>query len=625
MDPAFSPVENTASGKFHRNMISHPLTASFHEIRKDPQAVNLRWHNIKYSVGPKEILKGVSGRVNAGELCAILGPSGSGKTTLLNCLAGRISKRKGNTLSGTVTVNDKLIHPLKFRKNVAYVIQEDSLYATATTRESLEFSAKLRLPSSVTDEERKTIVDDLIDGLGLKHVENSLCGSELIRGLSGGERKRVSIGVELVTSPNIVFLDEPTSGLDSYSAWKVVSILKALSSSCTVLFSVHQPNSETFSLVDYCMVLRLGLLMYGGSVIAIESNLDSLGHQLPRLTNPADFLVLLAQNLVDDEMFCFCEDTELPNLRCTSNSFKVSIFELSKMFGHSELLSFESRPSFLLQLSAQVKRELLMHRRDVHRLVTRYGTVTFIFLLMGCVFYQAGNQANEGYTLTTHYGAVVNILITSLFSASQPPLTTFASDRAVFEREYSTRTYSSISYLLSKMVTESVMFVVEAFNILAVIYWLMGLQGNFFVLVFLVFLTQIVVASMALALGAATKDAKQAQAISPVIFVPQLLFSGYFVSIDQIPIWLRWIQNICSLKYGINLFAIAEFGGERCAIPGDPTASKIAIAQCEYALEINDISDDSTGLYLCILFGVFATCRVLSCICLVYRAHFRDG
>jgi ATP-binding cassette, subfamily G (WHITE), eye pigment precursor transporter len=183
---------------------------------------------------------------------------------LLNVLAGRITGGSGGkVLSGTLTANGEVIKPTSFRKNVAYVTQEDALFSTATAREALEFSAKLRLPKSVSKQERDTLVNDIIDSLGLRKCENTLVGSELIRGLSGGERKRVAIGVELVSNPTCLFLDEPTSGLDSYSALNVVHILKAISDTgCTIICSIHQPSSEVFNSFDSLVLLGQGNVVF---------------------------------------------------------------------------------------------------------------------------------------------------------------------------------------------------------------------------------------------------------------------------------------------------------------------------------------------------------------------------
>lgn len=166
-------------------------------------------------------------------------------------------------MTGTLTANGEKVKPTAFRRNVAYVTQEDALFPTATAREALEFSAKLRLPKNTTKAERETLVNDMINSLGLKRCENTMVGSELIRGCSGGERKRVAIGVELVSNPTCLFLDEPTSGLDSWSALNVVQILRAISATgCTTICSIHQPSSEVFNSFDSLVLLGQGNVVF---------------------------------------------------------------------------------------------------------------------------------------------------------------------------------------------------------------------------------------------------------------------------------------------------------------------------------------------------------------------------
>lgn len=194
-------------------------------IPKDQPGVSLRFENISYSIGDKQIVSGVSGRIKAGEVLAIMGPSGSGKTTFLDILA---SKRKTGTVSGFVQINGSVIDKKTFHRISGYVDQEDIHLPSLTVREVLEFSAALRLPESMSSEQKAERVDTVLVELGLKHIEHSQIGNPVHRGISGGEKRRLSIGVELVTNPSILFLDEPTSGLDSFNAHQVIYTLSKL-------------------------------------------------------------------------------------------------------------------------------------------------------------------------------------------------------------------------------------------------------------------------------------------------------------------------------------------------------------------------------------------------------------
>lgn len=187
-----------------------------------------------------------------------MGPSGAGKSSLLNVLAGRSSPGSGISIEGKVTVGGKVINPVAFRKNIAYVMQDDALLATATPREALRFSANMRLPSSTSTETIEELVNKTLADLGLTVCADVMIGGALIKGISGGQRKRTSVGVELITKPPLLFLDEPTSGLDSYSAFSLISLLRKVASvDCTILCTIHQPSSEVFFLFDVVIFMKV--------------------------------------------------------------------------------------------------------------------------------------------------------------------------------------------------------------------------------------------------------------------------------------------------------------------------------------------------------------------------------
>ena len=216
------------------------------------------WVDVSYGVGKaakaKQIIENISGSLTAGELCAILGPSGSGKTSLLNILAGRIrNKGEACRVTGNIVLDGQPVTASKqLRKRIAYVMQQDLLPPTQTPREALLFSAQMRLPQTTPFAEKKALVEEMLTDLDIIRCADTYIGDEMIRGISGGEKKRTSIGVELVVRPKLIFLDEPTSGLDSYAAHNVVEKLRVLatrSRSC-VLCTIHQPSSEAFHTFD---------------------------------------------------------------------------------------------------------------------------------------------------------------------------------------------------------------------------------------------------------------------------------------------------------------------------------------------------------------------------------------
>ncbi|RAL43105.1 hypothetical protein DM860_009887 [Cuscuta australis] len=236
--------------------------------------------------GPtKKLLHGISGYAEPGKIMAIMGPSGSGKSTLLDSLAGRLS---GNV----VMTGDILLNGKKRRLSygvVAYVTQEDVLLGTLTPREAITYSAKLRLPTTLTNEDIKGIVEGTILEMGLVDCADRVVGNWQLRGISGGEKRRLSIALEILVRPHILFLDEPTSGLDSASAFFVVQALKNISrDGRTVISSIHQPSSEVFALFDDLYLLSGGETVYFGEAKNAVQFFAEAGFPCPSRRNPSD-------------------------------------------------------------------------------------------------------------------------------------------------------------------------------------------------------------------------------------------------------------------------------------------------------------------------------------------------
>jgi len=210
--------------------------------------------------------------------------SGAGKTSLLNILAGRAATRGRVVIDADIRLNNYDVDPtnVHVRQQIAFVAQDDSLQVTSTPREAIRFSAKLRLPRYMTDSQLENLTNSMISELGLEDCADTIVGGALIKGISGGQRKRTSVGVELVTKPALVFLDEPTSGLDSYSAVQLCQVLKKVANAgASVLFTIHQPSSEIFNSFDHMILLNKGRVMYQGAVSAVPDFFGVRNHPNP--------------------------------------------------------------------------------------------------------------------------------------------------------------------------------------------------------------------------------------------------------------------------------------------------------------------------------------------------------
>eukprot|EP00535_Pseudo-nitzschia_heimii_P004705 CAMPEP_0197181764 /NCGR_PEP_ID=MMETSP1423-20130617/5951_1 /TAXON_ID=476441 /ORGANISM="Pseudo-nitzschia heimii, Strain UNC1101" /LENGTH=378 /DNA_ID=CAMNT_0042632075 /DNA_START=93 /DNA_END=1228 /DNA_ORIENTATION=- len=250
---------------------------------------------------PKGILRGISGSFAPTTLTAIMGPSGSGKTSLLKVLTGRIGGTSNMTLVGDIYLDRKIVNPtnIEVRREIAYVEQEVTVPATCTPREAISFSARLRLDKNLSDQDIDDIVNDILDNLGIQDCADTIVGGGFLMkgGLSGGEKKRVQCGIELVTNPEIIVLDEPTSGLDSYSAQSLMEVLKKIANAgATVIVTIHQPSPPVVRKIDNLLLLLKGQILYNGPMgLPLETNFREKGFPKPDDYNIADWILEVSQ------------------------------------------------------------------------------------------------------------------------------------------------------------------------------------------------------------------------------------------------------------------------------------------------------------------------------------------
>jgi len=584
------------------------------------EAQELRWDMLSMTLSrvmgpdhmPMKILKEVFGHARSGNLTCILGPSGSGKTTLLNVLAGRQSggEKYGVRITGQVTAAGQRIDPRAVRSRIAYVMQKDEMFATSTPREALSFSAALRL--SGPREDSNELISELLASLGLTRCAETMVGNSVINGLSGGQRKRTAIGVELITRPDIVCLDEPTSGLDSFAAYQVVKVLKDLASAgCTVICTLHQPSSEIFALVDHVICLCNGHCLYEGGREAMVQYFAECGYKCPAGFNPADFAIFLMQTEPREKVDAIIE--RWARQRGRSSSGSVATVDLcgtpqarSKWRANDPGLSPFAQKSFGRQLSQLIRRELRAAVRDRTTMTVRFCLSVVLTFLFGMVFRGVGRTVYEpeqqsafdmmwtGLSeeevtalrkrkLEWHFNALVQVALVAMFSACQPVILTFPLERPVFLREHSSGTYAVLPYYLSKMFVEVPLVLIQSLLTLGLCYVIMCLNGDFWALLLTMVLLSVCSVSVALAISCAVRQPRETGAIGPLIFVPQMLFSGVFIPVSNIPAYLRWMQYFSFLQYAIKVLGVIEFRN---------------VPHKKMLLEAQDIDEERIALYI---------------------------
>jgi len=297
---------------------------------------SMEWTGVSLTIKDKKILEGISGNVNGGEMTCILGPSGAGKSTLLNILAGRMNtKARAMTFSGGVSIGGCIVDPVAVRSTIGYVMQEDAMPAMSTPREILAMSCVLR-GSERGSQAVQGRVDSLLAALRLEKCADTRVGNALVKGLSGGEKKRTAVALELITSPSMLFLDEPLSGLDSYAAYMVVQVLKELSSKgCAVLCTIHQPSSEIFQMFNKLICLSDGKTCYCDAVSRLMEHMESIGSPVPNNFNPADHILFYVQTQSKEQIAEFTETwaqkekkstlQQIEDLRSASSANKAAV------------------------------------------------------------------------------------------------------------------------------------------------------------------------------------------------------------------------------------------------------------------------------------------------------------
>ena len=577
--------------------------------------MSLSWHDLVFEVpvadgccgkSTKQIIKNSSGHFKPGTLSALMGPSGAGKSSLMNVLAGRAPY--GEITEGKVVLNGLEAEPRMYQKELAYVMQHDAMFATQTPREALHFTATLRLPE-YTAAEREDIVNAAITALRLDKCADTMIGSVMIPGLSGGEKKRAAVAVELISSPSLIFLDEPTSGLDSQSAYELVMILRSLAESgCTIVCTIHQPSSEVFALFQEVVFLRDGHVMYDGKVDDVKAHFETEDRVCKQQTNPADFAMQRLQMMDEAEMY------DLMNKKKTSPAP-----EITGVFG-KEHVKEVVQASLCTQLGQLVTREFRQLIRDKPTLGARFGMGVILAVLIGCIFFEVadewgddGDSSSTAIAIQSHWGALVFVCINTMFLTAQPMVLAFPLERASFIREYAAGTYGSTVYLVAKTLLDVPAAILQQVLALIVFYFMTGMNGNFAFILLSISILGVVSASTGLLLSAATSSAETAINILPGIFIPQILFSGFFVSTDLIPVWMRWLQWVCPLKYGVSLATISEFSTN--VIP-DNKAHDV-----ELMINRSGINRDDWYVYGLIMVGIFFFLRILTGIILQRRAQ----
>ncbi|XP_060043771.1 broad substrate specificity ATP-binding cassette transporter ABCG2 isoform X1 [Erinaceus europaeus] len=552
----------------------------------------LSFHNICYRVKvksgflfcgktvEKEILSGINGIMRPG-LNAILGPTGGGKSSLLDILAAR---KDPSGLSGDVLINGGP-RPANFKCISGYVVQDDVVMGTLTVRENLQFSAALRLPTMMDSREKNERIDKIIKELGLDKVADSKVGTQFIRGVSGGERKRTSIGMELITDPSILFLDEPTTGLDSSTASAVLLLLKRMSrQGRTIIFSIHQPRYSIFKLFDSLTLLASGRLMFHGPAQEALGYFETAGYHCEAYNNPADFFldvingdstaVALNQKEEADAAKDLAEapkrDTSvvkrLAEFYISSSFFRDSQAELDQLLEvpQKKNIAFNEvtyATSFCHQLRWVSKRSFKNLLGNPQASVAQIIITIILGLVVGVIFY---GLTNDPAGIQNRAGVLFFLTTNQCFS-SVSAVELFVVEKKLFIHEYISGYYRVSSYFFGKLLSDLLpMRMLPSIIFTCITYFLLGLKPvvtSFFIMMFTLMMVAYTASSMSLAIAAGQSVVSIATLLMTISFVFMMIFSGLLVNLRTVVPWLSWIQYFSIPRYGYAALQHNEFLG----------------------------------------------------------------
>lgn len=536
------------------------------------EKTELLWKNLTLTLpdSTKKLLENVSGSVGPSSMTALMGPSGAGKTTLLNAIAGRLSNNL--QLTGEIFLNGRPRNKKTWSRIMGYVEQDFYGYEYQTVYETLEFANKIKGSSNNEEYDNKnnnnfngnsisnnknssnyntktTNIDNVCKILGLTHLKNSY-----ISELSGGERKRVSIGVELLGNPPLLFLDEPTSGLDSYNAINILELLKKLTTyGKTILVTIHQPSFKQIEYFSKLLLLSQGNMVYEGEVLGCINWFKSIGYEIPQNTNPTDFFLDLVS--IDTRN----EQTQINSY----NKLKTIKNKWMKIYKQPEIhltnivnVNVNNSKIVFIYL---LKRNITNYYRKKKYLIIKIWQKIMFLLIFGLAYLRMGYTTND---VMSRRGSFTFLVLNNLFGVCTPIFNSFPEEKRVIVRERRSGMYNGFNAYLSKYISEIPFNLLYEMIYFVCLYWIIGLNpsaGRFFICFIIVF--SIVLFALAFGLTVSTMSPAQniAQIIGSTVILLFTVYSGAFGSTAIIPSWLRWLIYVSPAYYGYTAILQNQF------------------------------------------------------------------
>ncbi|XP_066601383.1 ATP-binding cassette subfamily G member 4 [Prorops nasuta] len=538
------------------------------------QSLDIEFANVTYDVRvgfrgrKKQILKGVSGRFKSGELTAIMGPSGAGKSSLLNILTG-FNK---HNLSGRIEYvgNEGKQAWSSYRKESCYIQQDDQLHPLFTVNEVMTMAADLKLGNSLNRKAKQMLIDDILDTLDLTKTKETRCDR-----LSGGQKKRLSIALELLDNPPVMFLDEPTTGLDSSSSLQCIAMLQSLArGGRTIICTIHQPSAAIYEMFDHVYLVAEGRCMYQGAAKNTVAYFNSVGLQCPKYHNPADYMI----EVVSKEYGNFNDQLALV---ASSNewTWRAASTVKSPIFSNDVVRRYsdEGKTTVLINTPSEIMRFWVLFNRCLIQLY-RDWTVTHLKLvlhflvgiILGLLFVDAGE---DGSKTISNVGFLLVTVVYLCYTSMMPAVLKFPSELPVLRKErfnnwYQLKTYY-IAFLFANLPVQMLFAVVYS----SVAYFLSSQPldwDRFLMFLAMAILTTFIAESFGLVLGT-TVNPINGTFLGAISTCGMLTFAGFLVLFNHMPSFLYYLSYLSYLRYALDglVQAVYGFNREKLTCPKD--------------------------------------------------------
>ncbi|KAI4296398.1 hypothetical protein L6164_036359 [Bauhinia variegata] len=622
--------------------------ASFEEGRKREavhvdiaaeKGISLTWEDLWVTVssrkhGTKAILQGLTGYAKPGQLLAIMGPSGCGKSTLLDALAGRLGSNRRRI--GEILINGHR-EALAYGTS-AYLTQDDAILTTLTVREAVYFSAQLQLPDSMSTAEKKERADFTIKEMGLQDSINTKIGGWGCKGISGGQKRRVSICIEILTHPRLLFLDEPTSGLDSAASYYVMSGIARLNQmdgiQRTIVVSIHQPSADVFQLFDNLCLLSYGKTVFFGPASAANEFFRSSGFPCPTLQNPSDhFLKTINKDFEQENLEQGLDGRltteEAINILIKSyqsseiiQNVQTEIVEMKK--GDSFAMEKKIHATFFTQCLILTRRSFVNMYRDIGYYWLRLLIYSALAVSLGTIFHDLGSS----YDSIQARGSLLMFVATFLTFMAIGGFPSFVEDMKVFERERLNGHYGVTAYVIGHTASSIPYLLLVSVFPGAIVYHLARLHPgyqNFVYFIAVLFVSVMLVESIMMNVATIVPNFLMGIITGAGIMGVMMLAGGFYRLPDDLPkfFWKYPLYYISIHKYAFQGLFKNEFGGlkfDNDIVGGPGKISGEEVLRDMWQLEMGH----KKWVDLAILLVMVALCRILFLVIIKSTEKFKS-